>query len=255
MSLRPKAKLQSGNSRQQKDGKQNKKRPQVQILSLSRRFIVEDPVQYFIQKWEATWVAWISLGQAMALPPCIPVVELDLESRVMGLHRVLSGNDDNLPPRFGHVQLVLFLDALERRIRQDRLHNLIVAKHRRRYETQAIDMFLSSLDRALNSTTPRSRIWTLKRFGDKWNDMVGSLVLLLLIFSRAAESSVKDSRKIDNSTFRALAADARKRLPIKLVTVCTVLAKATEIMLAARTPINHKISHRMGKEIQRYLCS
>lgn len=151
---------------------------------------MEDPVQYFIQNWEATWVAWALLGQLMALPPRIPVIELDLDSRAVALHRVISGKDENLPPRFGHVQLALFLDALERRIRQDRLNNQIVAKHRRRYETQAIDMFLNSLDRALNSTIPRSRIWTLRRFGDKWNDMVGSSVMLLLIFSRTAESSV-----------------------------------------------------------------
>ena len=187
---RPRAKLKSGNGHKQKDGKQSKTKSQAGVPSLSRKFIIEDPIQYFIQNWEATWVAWASLGQLMALPPRIPVMELDLESRVVALHRVVSGKDANLPPRFGHVQLVLFLDALERRIRQDRLNNLIVAKHRRRYETQAIDMFLSSLDRALNTRTPRSRIWTLKRFGEKWNDIVGSWVLLLLIFSRTAESSV-----------------------------------------------------------------
>lgn len=189
-SSRQKAKLMSGNGHKQREATQNKTKSQIRTLSLRRRFILEDPVQYFIQNWEVTWVAWASLVRQTALPPGIPVTELDLESRAIALHRVMSGKEGNLPSRFGHVQLLLFLDALERRIRQDRLNHLIVAKRGRRDETQAIDMLLSSLDRALNSRTPRSHIWTLRRFGEKWNNMVGPSVLLLLIFSRVAESSV-----------------------------------------------------------------
>lgn len=64
---------------------------------------MEDPVQYFIQNWEATWVAWASLGQLMALPASIPVVELDLESRAVALHRVISGKDRSLSLRFSYI--------------------------------------------------------------------------------------------------------------------------------------------------------
>ena len=151
---------------------------------------MENPIQYFLQNWKAAWIDWVSLVQLMALPPCTSAAELDIESKVVALHRVISGKDKNLPPRFGHVQLVLFLDALKRRVRQDRLNKLIEARSSVGDETQAIDMVIISLDRALNTRTPRSRIWTLKQFGGKWNDMVGSLVLLLLIFSRTAEISV-----------------------------------------------------------------
>ena len=67
--------------------------------------------------------------------------------------------------------------------------------------------------------------------------------------------SRKDSHKIDNSTFRALAAEARRRLPTRLVDVCMALSKVTETMLADGTPISYKIANRMGEEIKTYLCS
>lgn len=126
----------------------------------------------------------------MALPPSTSVAELDIESKVVALQRVISGRDKNLPSRLGHVQLVIFLDLLEKHVRQDRLNNLIVAKPGVRDETQAIDMFIISSERVSNCKTSRGRIWTLKQIGRKWKDMVGSLVLLLLIFSRTAEISV-----------------------------------------------------------------
>lgn len=151
---------------------------------------MQDPIHYFVHNWKATWVNWVSLVQLMALPPCTSAAELEIESKVVALHRVISGKDKNLPPRFGHVLLVLFLDALERRVRQDRLNNLIVAKSGVGDKSQAIDMFIIFLDRALNSRTSRSRLRDLQREGGTWNDMVGPLELLLLIFSRTAESSV-----------------------------------------------------------------
>lgn len=64
----------------------------------------------------------------------------------------------------------------------------------------------------------------------------------------------KNSRDIDNLTFRALAAEARKRVPTKLVDVCVALSKATDCILEAGAPINHRIAHRMGVEIKGYLC-
>lgn len=181
----PKAKPQPHERRSYPGGKQSKMYPLSQTLTLSQRFIVQDPVHCFVHNWKATWVTWVSLVQSMALPSSVSVAELDIESKVETLQHVISGKDKSLSPRFGHVQMVLFLGALERRVRQDRINGLIVVE--RSDKTQAIDMFIICLDRILNCRTPRSRVWALKRFGEKWSEVVGSLVLLLPILTRTAE--------------------------------------------------------------------
>lgn len=63
----------------------------------------------------------------------------------------------------------------------------------------------------------------------------------------------KDSHNVDISNFRALAVDAHKRIPKKLLDVCMIMSQVTEIMVAAGTPIDYGIADRMGKEIEKYL--
>ena len=71
--------------------------------------------------------------------------------------------------------------------------------------------------------------------------------------TKANETNRKDSHKLDISPFRALADDACKHIPKKLVDVCVIMLHVTETMVAVGTPVNHEIHNRVEEEIERYL--
>lgn len=52
----------------------------------------------------------------------------------------------------------------------------------------------------------------------------------------------KDTNKVDNPTFKRLAAEARGRVPSKLVEVCAALSRRAESVARARVPRHQALS-------------
>jgi hypothetical protein len=167
-----------------------KKVPSAQTITCSRKFVRNDAAHYFIQTWASTLTAWVSLVQATTLPTHVPITDLNMETAAKALNIVITGKDEALLPRFGCVQLVRLFDVLQRQIRQARQNGSIVARQGRSDKTQAIDIYIKFLDMAGKLKTPRSRIWKLQQFGQRWSELSGPSTLLLSIFTRTAENFV-----------------------------------------------------------------
>ena len=162
----------------------------------SHQFVRRNSIDYFVQTWETTLIEWVLLVRTIAVPPHIPVVQIDMESRVLALNQVIAGKRDNLPSGFGYIQLLALLNTLERRIREARQDRLISTKSGRRDDSQAIDMFLQAKDRVLNTRTSRNHVWRLKQAAERFSELTGSSPLLLIIFSRTAEIFVYGFKKL-----------------------------------------------------------
>ena len=117
---------------------------------------------------------------------------------------------------------------------------------------------MGAKDRVLNTRTPRSYVLKLKQAAKLFVELTGPSPFVLIICSRTAEIFVyvfenhginqfkrlaltisrKNFHKVDNLTFKALAAEARKHIPKKLVNACGVLFKFTETILESGSLID-----------------
>ena len=154
------------------------------------KFIKDDPKQEFLRNLESTIAAWSTLAHVTTLSSSHPITELNVTPAVLALHHVISGKEERLPPRFGYFQLLRFFEILEGCVKRARMRGEMTLKPGQRDETKAIDIYISSMEVLIDTKIPRSHVWKLKRFGERWRELVGQSVFLLPIFSRTAETFV-----------------------------------------------------------------
>ncbi|KAM5349983.1 hypothetical protein ACJ41O_006488 [Fusarium nematophilum] len=175
-------------------------------------------MEYFDRTWRRTLSAWESLLRKTIIPPEVPVTNLNMSTAVNALNNVIVGNEGEfLPSGFGYVQLSRFFDALEDRVKADRIVGLIPSISGRVNSSLAIDMYLGAQGAGPAALSTRSKISECKRIGRRWEELVGPSVFLLAIYSNVAETFVKDHSKTDNSTFKVLASAALGSVPASLL--------------------------------------
>lgn len=250
-----------------------RKRSFSQTIYFCHKFILNEPVNLFIQNWKPTLAAWTSLLRETIIPPNISVVTLDISMAAKALNGVIAGGGGTyLPPRFGHVQLVRFFATLEDRIEKDRRNGLIPLESSHGNSSVAIDMYLRGQGVGPVTMSTRGKIWECKRIGRRWRYLIGPSILLLAIYSNTAEAFMhvpshlstcpdanplnrKDHSMTDNPTLEALAAVALGAIPGKLVNACVYLSLTVEIEMRSGLLYKDCRMNETEDHIREYLLS
>ena len=155
------------------------------MLMYGRILVRPDVTAFFLQTLDPTWAAWVSLLRATKLPAGEPLSSVDLTSAVNAINLVIKGKlRPALPPRFGFVQLVNFLESLEDRVRRDKSQGLLAPVIGRRDSSYAFDYYLKN---ATSTSLTRSYLSHLKRIGLRFKGFSGSSPLLLVVCSETAD--------------------------------------------------------------------
>ncbi|KAK2692335.1 hypothetical protein QWA68_008228 [Fusarium oxysporum] len=224
-------------SRTRAKKKSRKKKSLEQVISISPRFIKDDPVDCFGQTWRQTLTAWDSLVRQTRIPPDTPVADLDITSAVDALNGAIAGKErTSLPPGSGYVQFSRFLDALEGRVKTDRQAGLIPSESGRVTASIAFDIYLRAQSVGPEALQTRSKMSEHRRAGRRWQELIGPSVFLLAIYSDVAEKFVKDHLRVDKETFKAMASVALDSIPTNLLKACAYLSTIAEDRLRSGLP-------------------
>ncbi|KJZ70480.1 hypothetical protein HIM_10109 [Hirsutella minnesotensis 3608] len=167
-----------------------RKKELSQAVIYSQKFILGDATELLTQNGKHLLQAWTSLVKLTSFPPDVSIVDLNLHAAVSALNYVITGQEPHLQPRFGSVQLLGFLEALEKRRKQGRMSGLITSKIGHGDATGAIDVYLETLFLITKTRCSRNYVSKLKQQGERWCELSKGSVLSLAIYSKMAETFV-----------------------------------------------------------------
>lgn len=156
------------------------------------RFVNWNATRNFLSNWKVTLDSWITLFQATTLPESDPIRPVHIEEAVNALESVINSRPgDDLPARFGYLQLANFLDALESRIKARREAWLDPHdRSRDSYTSIAYRVYLKAQGLDSDSQKLRNDLSRKRAIGRNWRPYTGSSSLLLIIYSDFAEKSI-----------------------------------------------------------------
>ncbi|KAM3548435.1 hypothetical protein ARSEF4850_009411 [Beauveria asiatica] len=152
----------------------------------AKDFIRDDVIRYFLDTWEVTLANWMLLLHKTALPEDGIYSAQQMATAVNALESVIAG-EELLPAKFGYLQLVNFLDALETRIQLQK-DNGQECK-RKSAATIAFDQYLAVQGHKGKKNGKDALSYKLE-IGRRWKELASPSSLLLLAFSDAAEDFV-----------------------------------------------------------------
>ena len=165
--------------------KRRKEVPWTRAVQLSRQFVRNDAISFFLQTWEPTLVAWVSLQRATRLPVDKPISSLNVTASVRRIDSVIAGGGGtDLPRRFGYVQLYKFLEDLRARVRRERALGLIQLENGHVDAAHAHEIYR----KAQRVTQRKDVLRRNKQIGSRWMQLASTSTFLLIVFSETAES-------------------------------------------------------------------
>lgn len=175
--------------------------PTVQFPPLSEKFVLNkspdtikpDAIAVFVDTWEKTLAGWIDLLRKTTIPDTEYATPAHIASAVHALENVITGElGEILPPKFGLLQLANFLDALEDRIKTDRISWMITHERTpgKRAATIATDLYLNAQGLDPRSASHRNMLSTKRSAGRRLRGFAAPSSLLLIIYSDYIEKIV-----------------------------------------------------------------
>ncbi|KAI2613360.1 hypothetical protein GGR54DRAFT_615479 [Hypoxylon sp. NC1633] len=199
------------------------------------------PVQTILEKWELNFAKWIELTRMTTLPTNTPTNSPLVKNAFQAIGQAIASG--GLFARLANILLLRFLDSLESLIRSERKGG--VNYGRMRNSTIAITK-MNDFDQNLT----RRQIMELKRTAKRWRYLASSSVFILLVYSEATESIVKNFSRTSDELLKKLSEQVANNIHENVHFVCHCLEEAAGEMVSFNTSYDVRI---MGNEIRRVL--
>jgi hypothetical protein len=148
----------------------------VESINLGRKFIRGDAIQYFLQTWERTLVAWASLLHVSSLPDGVPITNFNVVAAAQAIDSVIAGETE-LPSRFGYVQFFSFIEILRSRIQAEKTLGFIEPRPSVVNASHAYEIYRMAQNKP--SAPEQLRHW--KRVGGRLKQLASSDLLLTIV--------------------------------------------------------------------------